>query len=480
MNHSFCHRAAPPLVACLFSVLTTVACGVDGDAAEDESVSQVGCPSYDRFQDYCEAAASLPAATQATVDALLAKVQTRDCAIAQVKLDELTSLEFFGSGPPVGDLAPLATLSHLTSLVLAKQQLDDLRPLARLVNLESLSIIENDALTARPFAACPILFPDTDQWGPRARLDIRPLARLKRLATLRLRSAIVRDLRPLARLEKLREVDLDCLDFGGDLAPLALLAELATLDLARGSVHDLSPIPSFAASDSGFRLLLGGSPIESLRPLALLPALTLSPGDLDRLPIVPDEAHCPTLLPGMRSDIKIACLHRNGVTPATAAVWLSTILKRSVTEEEARTMKQLDLSGRALDAIDVPFLQGLPALELLDLSHSRSTSTSSDRTFAWVVLADSSAKKPLPKVRELRLGDTMIGSLRGLGRLSFIERVDLRDNLLETAGECADLFPKAIELLLAGNPIRKDEDACPTQSRLAPLNAFCIAYLATP
>ncbi|WP_394846014.1 hypothetical protein LZC95_00945 [Pendulispora brunnea] len=458
MNHSFSHRAAGSLVACLLSTLT-FACSapsnadVDGDVDESASSSLELGPSHLRFQDYCENATSLPASTKATVDALLAKVQTEDCAVAQTKLEGMTTLEFFSSGPRVGDLAPLATLRQLTSLTLAEQKLEDLRPLARLVNLETLRIYANDATTTTPWGACPILFPDTDKWGPHARIDIRPLAHLRRLTRLGLRTGIVRDLRPLGRLDKIRSLDLDCLDFGGNLAPLANMPELAYLDLSRGSVRDLSPIPSFAASGSGFHILLGGSPIESLRPLALLSALQLESAELERLPIARDEEHCPTTIPGMRRDIKVACLNRNGATPATAASWLSAILEHPVTEDNARTMKQLDLSGRSLDVIDTPFLQGLPALEMLNLSHTTSPPSTSRYPFASLVLRNLSAGQPLPKVRELRLRGTFIRSLPDDNALDFIERVDLRDNRLTNVSGCSFLFPHAQELLLEGNPI---------------------------
>jgi len=465
------------------------ACGAssteNGDADEGSSLSLALCPSHVRFQDYCENAASLPASTKATVDALLATARTQDCAAAQAKLEGLTRLEFFVSGPMLGDLAPLTTLSQLTSLTLGSQKLEDLRPLARLENLETLWIVENDVTTTtRPRAAiCPLFSPDTDAWGPHARIDIRPLAHLHRLTSLHLRSDIVHDLRPLAHLEKLSDLDLDCLDFDGNLAPVAGLPQLAFLDLSFTNVRDLSLIPSFATAGSGFNLLIEENPIESLRPLALLPAMTL--GGLNNLPsVVRDEAHCPTVLPGMRSDIKVLCVGRNGATPATAAVWLSAILGAEVTEEEARTMTELDLSGRSLDPNDVPFLQGFPALEVLDLSHT--TSPDPDAlSFAQKILPalanpNLNPGGPLPKVRDLRLRDTMAFLPPRINKLDFIECIDLRDDALTSVHDCAFLFPNATELLLDGNPIGKDTFSCPTQSKLAALSAFCTAYLATP
>jgi internalin A len=462
--------------------LSSSGCGVtvqEGELASNSSAAL--CAATARFQDYCEVASSLPASTKSTVDALLKIAQTQDCATAQTTLDALTSLEIF-EPPAAGisrDLAPIATLTRLTSLALYMQRVEDLRPLTRLTSLVQLAIRMNDVVRA-PGAApwlyeCPITDPENFSFGPLGALDLHPLEQLTKLTSLELRGVIADDTRPLGRLNELTSLGLDCARFDGNLAPFAALPNLTSIDVANGVVRDLSPLASFPKIGQGFILVADGSPIESLRPIALmtdLAYLQLDPSS--RFPALPrDEAHCPTRLDGMREDVRTICLERNVSSPAEAAEWLSRLRGAPVTEDDARAMTSLDLSGLTLDPADVLFVQGFPALQSLDLSRGQNSA------FAIAYLrALASEERPFPKARELVFrGINLNMSLFPSAPLPFVERVDLRDNGIRRIGVLVSAFPNLQSIALEGNPIGKTASACPADTGIEPIDAFCALYV---
>ena len=128
-------------------------------------------------------------------------------------------------GQTAMDLSPLACMSQLAELQLISGELefiqtlklDDLRPLAGLQTLETLRL------------------------GHTTVSDIRPLARLPRLRELSLHANPVGDIQPLAGLTSLRDLDLSGTDVV-DLRPLARLEQLRRLDLTSTPVRDLSPL----------------------------------------------------------------------------------------------------------------------------------------------------------------------------------------------------------------------------------------------
>ena len=123
------------------------------------------------FADWCRQKADLSPETKHTVDLLLEQAGTNDCDAADRKLSSLTELFFRGN--PIGDIKPLASLTHLTGLFLTYNQIRDIKPLASLTHLTVLELSGN-------------------QIG-----DIKPLASLTHLTDLGLTNNQIGDIKPL-------------------------------------------------------------------------------------------------------------------------------------------------------------------------------------------------------------------------------------------------------------------------------------------
>src|SRR4028119_628971 len=79
------------------------------------------------FADWCRQKADLSPETKYTVDVLLKEAGTNDCDAADRKLSSLTDLYLNLKG--IGDIKPLASLTHLTELSLAFNEIGDIKPL---------------------------------------------------------------------------------------------------------------------------------------------------------------------------------------------------------------------------------------------------------------------------------------------------------------------------------------------------------------
>src|SRR4028119_1300642 len=79
------------------------------------------------FADWCRQKADLSPETKHTVDVLLKEAGTNDCDAADRKLSSLTDLYLNLKG--IGDIKPLASLTHLTELSLAFNEIGDIKPL---------------------------------------------------------------------------------------------------------------------------------------------------------------------------------------------------------------------------------------------------------------------------------------------------------------------------------------------------------------
>lgn len=108
-------------------------------------------------------------------------------------------------------------LTGLKHLYLGKGKLSDLKPIANLVQLESLRVAYTEVS------------------------DLSPLEKLVKLDRVDLGHTHVRDLAPLANLVNLTELELDGDDIT-DLAPLAKCKKLEKLSIKRTTVTDVSPL----------------------------------------------------------------------------------------------------------------------------------------------------------------------------------------------------------------------------------------------
>ena len=165
------------------------------------------------------------------------------------------------------DLSPLADLRDVTSLRLSGKEVRDLGPLARLPKLTWLRLSGAHALPTLPdlpglrglrlMASKPA--PDLRPIARLRRLaalhlhcgadliDITPLAGLTELEALGLAGAGLTSLEPLAGMSRLRYLNLSRCERVADLRPLTELSKLAELRLTNCTrITDLSPVACVA------------------------------------------------------------------------------------------------------------------------------------------------------------------------------------------------------------------------------------------
>jgi len=140
------------------------------------------------------------------------------------------------------DLAPVAHLTKLQTLVMLGAHPSDIGPLAGLTNLRDLNI---DTMPT---------------------LDLAPLRGLRRLQRLRLYGRGVHDLGPLASLGQLQVLDVQ-FALATDLRPLAGLTNLRALGLFNTPVTDITPLLGLTKLQN---LNLVGTNLTDPSPLAKL------------------------------------------------------------------------------------------------------------------------------------------------------------------------------------------------------------------
>ncbi len=126
------------------------------------------------------------------------------------------------------DLAPLAKLTQLKTLVLDDSEVTDLRPLARLTKLTELNLEWAPLFALKPLAELTNL--ESLDLGHTRVFDVAALAGLAKLDTLILRGTQVSDLGPLAHLTQLYKLDLSDTSVS-DVTALTKLTKLTELNL---------------------------------------------------------------------------------------------------------------------------------------------------------------------------------------------------------------------------------------------------------
>ena len=135
------------------------------------------------FAQWCKQKLTLSKHTKHTVEVLLKKAGTQDCAKAQQKLKKLSKLNLDEN--QIRDLSPLTGLTNLNLLNLSKNQISDTKPLTKLPNLTELYLNKNQISDTKPLAALTKLSwleLEDNQIG-----DIKPLTGLTNLTKLRLK-----------------------------------------------------------------------------------------------------------------------------------------------------------------------------------------------------------------------------------------------------------------------------------------------------
>jgi internalin A len=161
-------------------------------------------PTHNTFTQWCQNQSKLPLETQHTIEMLLQKAGTNNCAAADAKLSELTELMLFRR--QISDLRPIASFTNLQQLWLYKNHITDISPLASLTNLNKLWIYDNRVTDITPLSSLTgliVLSLDDNQIE-----DVMPLVSLSNLAVLNLAANKIADIKPLEALTNLQYLNL--------------------------------------------------------------------------------------------------------------------------------------------------------------------------------------------------------------------------------------------------------------------------------
>lgn len=137
-----------------------------------------------------------------------------------------------GDNQYISDIAPLAELTNLTTLILNQNQIRDISPLAGMVNMMDLDLHHNLIR------------------------DISALSGMTKLRMLAIRENPIRDISPLAGIVGVKTLILSCTDVN-DISPLLAMRSLEHLDLREcpldRSAYDIY-IPQIIANNPGVQI----------------------------------------------------------------------------------------------------------------------------------------------------------------------------------------------------------------------------------
>ncbi len=156
------------------------------------------------FRQWCQEINSVSTSSRYTINVLLKKANTDDCQEANYKLNNLTSIELYGS--KIIDLKPLSSLIKLTRISLDSNQINDVKPLSSMVNLQYLSLYSNQINDVKPLTNLinlHYLF-----LGKNEISNVKPLSNLVKLTYLSISYNQIDDVKSLTSLINLTGLDL--------------------------------------------------------------------------------------------------------------------------------------------------------------------------------------------------------------------------------------------------------------------------------
>jgi hypothetical protein len=215
------------------------------------------------FTEWCQQKASLPQETRRTVEALLQVAKTQNCGQANQTLTKLTFL--YLAGNQISDIKPLSNLTNLTCLDLWENQISDIKPLSNLTKLTSLSLTVNQISDIKPLSNLTNLTSLSLEGNQIS--DIKPLSNLTKLTWLYLEGNQISDIKPLSNLTFLYLTGNKI----SDIKPLSNLTNLTSLFLGGNQISDIKPLSNL--TKLAF-LFLGGNQISDIKPLSNLTNLT--------------------------------------------------------------------------------------------------------------------------------------------------------------------------------------------------------------
>jgi len=178
--------------------------GLSAKAAETRSGNKT-------FAEWCREKDSLSPKAKHTIDMLLKEAGTTECDAANQTLSSLTAL--YLANNQISDIKPLESLTNLILLDLHNNQISDIKPLQSLTNLTSLVLANNQISDIKPLQSLTnlnVLYLHKNQIS-----DIKPLESLTNLTVLYLDKNQISDIKPLESLTKLTVLYLS----GNPIAP---------------------------------------------------------------------------------------------------------------------------------------------------------------------------------------------------------------------------------------------------------------------
>jgi internalin A len=156
------------------------------------------------FTQWCQQKESVPAAAKKTIEVLLKQAKTNDCAMANAKLQQLTTLDLNWS--QISNIEPLAAFTNLKDLNLERNDISDIKPLANLTNLTELNLRINNVSNIKPLHKLKFL--SKLSLGFNQISNVTPLAKLTNLTYLDISNNQIINIKSLSSLTKLTELRL--------------------------------------------------------------------------------------------------------------------------------------------------------------------------------------------------------------------------------------------------------------------------------
>jgi Leucine Rich repeats (2 copies)/Leucine Rich repeat len=261
MKAAFYHS----LSLCLFFTLSPPLTG------QQKDIETIAVEAYPTFLEV----ASDPKANaiqKRTVSAMMKFVKETDPSAAWKKLQASNSFILYGGGDGSQELYDLSLISGLTAidtLVFVEAGISDLKPMASLKNLRSLRLEKNSIEDLSPLANLQKL--ESLQIGDNHITDLRPISGLKKLKTLSCSNNKISDISPLKELKELNDLDVT----GNIVADLTVIAELSirTLRLNRNGITDVTALRQMNHQKQAVVLDLADNAIRDVTPLVAIPGI---------------------------------------------------------------------------------------------------------------------------------------------------------------------------------------------------------------
>ena len=401
----------------------------------------------------------------------LDKLSLRDNQITDIQpLAQLGGLDELDlSGNQVRDISPLEGLKGLRALVLDRNPVRNCEALQGMLHLKNLSVVETGLEKeellplSEKLPGCAIRF---DESGEEAVLlagevyplsatelilsgkglsDISALSDFKDLRILDLSNNEITELRPIMELSKLEKLSLSG-NMISDLRPLIGLPLLKILDVSDNLIAETASVGSVEGLEE---LNLSGNQVQDFSGLGKLQSLKM----LDLTDTGVSDADLPDLYP-LKSLYSLDLRENTGLSDKAVGALKSELPGCGIAIPEL--VYEIDFSGHVVRSdeknlsfpsagiTDLSGLGRMTCLEELDLR---------DNEIAILFPFEVTPSKGT--IRKLNLANNKITDVLSLYALTSVEELDLSGNRIEAVANLRKL-PTLKKLNLSGNPVSAD------------------------